>query len=284
MKTQIRKKSPVRRILFRSSVLPYGRIAARAIFSTDDTRRLMTNTTTTIAMIAGLMLGSAFTAHAQTPSDPNSFLSISGGGQFQDRTFSETTTFSIFDDTGTVKANQTVGSGYVFDASVGYRTWRRLSIAVGVSTFRGRGTADALVTIPDPLRRGVSTSKPISASDYGDLNQTGTAINFQAVWIKPLTDKLGLWMFAGPSFIHVSQQVASATGTQNPVAAIVKDSANTGKAGTVGIDLNYKMNDRYSVGGFVRYAGGEVDLPSVSKLKVGGVQVAGGVRIRFDEF
>ena len=244
----------------------------------------MTNTTTTLAVIAGLLLGSAFTAHAQTPPDPNMFLSISGGGQFQNRTFSETSTFTLFDDLGTVTANQTVGSGFVFDASVGYRVWRRLSIAVGVSTFRGRGTAEALVAVPDPLLRGASTFKSFHESDYGNLNQTGTALNFQAVWIKPLTDKLQLWMFIGPSFLHVNQQVASATETANPAASVNDDSGNTGKAGTIGIDLNYKMSERYSVGGFVRYAGGEVNLPSVSKLKVGGVQVAGGVRIHFEEF
>jgi len=62
------------------------------------------------------------------------------------------------------------------------------------------------------------------------------------------------------------------------------DTGNTWKAGTIGVDLNYRMNDRYSLGGFVRYAGGKVDLPSVSDLKIGGVQVAGGVRIRFEKF
>jgi hypothetical protein len=259
-------------------------MAAREIFLNRRHEETMTKTTTTIAMIAGLMLGSAFTAHAQTPAGPNMFLSISGGGQFQDRTFSETSTFALFDDTGTVTANQTVGSGFVFDASVGYRVWRRFSIAIGVSNFRGKGEAEALVAVPDPLRRGVPTFKSFHPSDYGDLTQTGTAANFQLVWIKPLTEKLDLWGFIGPSFIHVSHEVASATETANPAPSVNKDSANTWKAGTVGIDLNYKMNDRYSVGGFVRYAGGEVDLPSVSKLKVGGVQVAGGVRIRFDEF
>ena len=244
----------------------------------------MTNTTTTLAMIAGLVLSSAFTAHAQTPSESNMFLTISGGGQFQDRTFSETSTFALYDDTGTVTANQTVGSGFVFDASVGYRVWRSISVAVGVSTFTGKGQAEAVVAVPNPLVRGKPTYKSFTASDYGDLTQTGTAANFQLVWIKPLTEKLALWGFAGPSFIHVSQEVASATETANPAPAVNKDSGNTWLAGTVGIDLNYKMNDRYSVGGFVRYAGGQVDLPSVSKLKIGGVQVAGGVRIHFDDF
>ena len=244
----------------------------------------MKKTTTTIAMIAGLLLSTAFTAHAQTTDEPNMFLSISGGGQFQDRTFSEVSTFSLFDDTGTVTANQTVGSGFVFDANVGYRVWNQVFVALGVSSFHGKGTAESLVAIPDPLRRGVSTFKSFSASDYGDLSQTGTALNFQLVWMKPLTDKLALWGFIGPSYIHVSQEIASASETANPVAATLTDTGNTWKAGTIGVDLNYRMNDRYSLGGFVRYAGGKVDLPSVSDLKIGGVQVAGGVRIRFEKF
>ena len=128
---------------------------------------------------------------------------------------------------------------------------------------------------------GKPTIKTFSASDYGDLSQSNTALNFQAVWIRPLTDKLDLWLFAGPSFIHVSQEIASATETQNTTAAIKTDSANTGKAGTAGIDLSYRVNPRYSVGGFVRYAGGEVDLPSAPKLKIGGVQAGGGIRFRF---
>ena len=241
----------------------------------------MTNTTTTIAMIAGLMLRSAVTAHAQAPDDPNKFLSISGGAQFQSRDFSTASTFSLFDDLGTVTANQTVGSGFVFDASVGYRVWHRVSAAVGISTFQGSGGAAAVVTIPDSLFFGKPKIKTFEASDYGDLNQTGTAINFQAVWIRPLTDKIDLWLFAGPSIIRVKQEVASATETADPAATSKSESATTAKAGTIGVDLNYRLTDRYSAGAFVRYAGGEVDLPSVPKLKVGGVQLGVGARIRF---
>jgi len=244
----------------------------------------MTKTTTIIAMIAGLTLGTAFTARAQTPStpaDPSMFVSISGGGQLQSRSFSETTTFTLFNETGTVTANQTVGSGFVFDASVGYRVWRRLSVAVGISTFHGTGAAAAIVAVPDPLHFGRPTIKTFPASDYGDLSQTSTALNIQAVWIRPLTDKLDIWLFAGPSIIRVKQEIASATEVQNTTAATKNESATTAKAGTIGVDLSYRLNDRYSVGGFVRYAGGEVDLPSVTKLKVGGVQIGGGVRVRF---
>lgn len=244
----------------------------------------MTKTTTIIAMIAGLTLGAALTAGAQTPStpaDPSMFVSISGGGQLQSHSFSETTTFTLFNETGTVTANQTVDTGFVFDASVGYRLWRRLSVAGGVSTFHGSGAAASVVAVPNPLQFGKPTIKTFSASDYGDLSQTDVAVNFQAVWMKPLTDRIELWLFGGPSIIRVRQDVASATETVNPTAAIKSESKTTAKAGTIGVDLSYRLNPRYSVGGFVRYAGGEVDLPSVSKLNVGGVQAGGGIRFRF---
>jgi hypothetical protein len=241
----------------------------------------MTKTTTLIAMSAGLMLGTALTARAQPPADPAMFVSVSGGGQFQSRSFSGVAEFNLFNDTGTVSAEQRVGSGFVFDASVGQRVWRRLSAAIGVSAFRGTGPAAAVVLVPDPLHFGRPIQKTIPASDYGDLSQTNTSVNFQAVWIRPLTDQLDIWFFAGPSIIRVSQEIATVTDTAAATATTKTESKTTAKAGTIGVDLSYRLNEQYSVGGFVRYAGGEVDLPSVPNLKVGGAQAGGGVRIRF---
>src|SRR5947207_8883372 len=77
------------------SARPCYHMAARDT-STADTRRSMTKTTTIIAIMGSLTLASAITVHAQTPStsaDPSMFVSVSGGGQFQTRTFSESTTF-----------------------------------------------------------------------------------------------------------------------------------------------------------------------------------------------
>ena len=244
----------------------------------------MTKTTTIIAMIGGFTLASAMTARAQTPStpaDPRMFVSISGGGQFQSRTFSVTSTFNLFNETGTVTANQTIDSGLVFDASYGYRVWHSLYAAVGVSTFHGTGAAAAVVAVPNALFFGHPTIKTFSAADYGDLSQTDIAVNFQAVWMIAITSRLDLAIFIGPSVIYVKQDVASATETSAATATAKSESKTTAKAGTGGVDLSYRMNDRYSVGGFVRYAGGEADLPSAPKMKVGGVQAGAGVRLRF---
>jgi hypothetical protein len=97
----------------------------------------------------------------------------------------------------------------------------------------------------------------------------------------PVGQRLEITGFAGPSFVHVSQEVASVTETEAATATVQKQSKFTPKAGSAGVDLSYRVNERYSVGGFVRYLGGEVDLPAVPNLKIGGGQAGGGVRIRF---
>ena len=245
--------------------------------------RSMKKTTTIAALIAliALTLGSALTAHAQTTADTTMFINVSGGGQIQSHEFSSTSTFSLFNETGTVNANQTVGNGFVFDAAYGYRVYRRLYVAGGISTFNGNGSAAAVAAVPSPLFIGKPTNKTYEPSDFGDLSQSNIAFNFTAVWIQPVTDKIDVSIFAGPSVIHVNQDIASVTETEAATATAVSESATTGKAGNAGVDLSYKVNDRYSVGAFVRYLGGEAELPSVSTLKIGGTQVGGGIRYRF---
>jgi len=241
----------------------------------------MKKTTTIIAMIGGLTFGSAFTAHAQTPAadDGTMFVNVSVGGQFQSRDFSSVATFDLFNETGSVTANQTLGSGFVFDATGGYRVWPTIAVAVGVSTSGGSGDAAALLAIPDPVVRGRHT---LVAANYSELKQLNVAINFQVVWMAPVTDRLDFSVFGGPSVVRVKQELAGAVPSgSSAVTAVETQTETTAKAGTVGVDLTYRLNERYGVGGFVRYAGGQVDLPAISNFTFGGAQVGGGIRIRF---
>jgi hypothetical protein len=244
----------------------------------------MTKTTTTIAMIGGLMLGGASFARAQTPAaqaDRTGFVNISIGSQFQTRTLTTNNTVNVFDEDGVVTANQTVGSGLVFDASGGYRVWRKIMAAVGVSTFSGKGNAAAVAAIPDRLVRGKFSTVTLTASD---LKQSDVALNFQAVWFVPLADRIDLAIAFGPSIIFVKQDIASVSvNTTSGIATSVVDrqSKTTAKAGTASADFTYRLTDRYGVGAFVRYLGGKVDLPAAPSMTVGGVQAAVGLRVRF---
>jgi hypothetical protein len=133
-------------------------------------------------------------------------------------------------------------------------------------------------SIPNPVRFGQPTSVSATQSDLG---QTDIGINLQVVWMQPLNDKFSVSIFGGPTLLHVKQDVGTLTATATPTASVDSESKTTGKAGNAGVAVTYKMTDRYDVGVFVRYSGGQVDLPAVSKLTVGGAQVGGMVCVRF---
>ena len=243
----------------------------------------MTKTMRVMALVMVWTIGGGAAARAQAPApaETQMFANVSLGGQFQSHTFSDSTSFGLYNELATVSATQTVGRGVVFDLSGGYRVWRRLSVALGVSTFHGTSDATLSGSIPSPLVFGQPKASTTTATGLG---HTDVAVNLQAVWLQPITDKIDAAIFLGPSLIHVKQEVASASvvpGTQDLLAATASESKSTGKAGTAGVDISYKITSRYGAGLFLRYLGGEVDLPSAPKLKVGGLQVGAGLRVRF---
>jgi hypothetical protein len=244
----------------------------------------MIKTTTIIAMIGALTLGGASQARAQagqTPSESPWIASISLGGQVQSRTLTTNNTINVFGEDGAVAANQVIGKGMVFDAAASYRLGRKLAVAIGVSTFSGKGDAAAIASIPDRLRFGAFTNVPLTATG---LKQSDIAYNFQAVWPITLSNRIDLAVFGGPSIIRVKQDIASVSvNTTTGVASTTSEtqSKTTGKAGSAGVDVRYKLTSRFAAGVLLRYLGGEVDLPAAPKMKVGGVQVAGGVRFHF---
>jgi hypothetical protein len=135
-------------------------------------------------------------------------------------------------------------------------------------------------SIPDPI----FFDKPATVrSSATGLRHTEVGTHIKIVYFIPVNEKLEVAISGGPSFIKVSHAVPSvsvATNTQN-VTLTSPEESGTATGVNVGGDVNYLVTSRYGVGGFIRYAGGSVDLPSVPGLKVGGVQVGGGLRIRF---
>ena len=145
------------------------------------------------------------------------------------------------------------------------------------------GSADGAITasVPHPLFH----DRPLRTSATADgLKHSEKAVHLQALWTMPVTDKIDASFSIGPSFINVSQELVSgitvAAGTQNSTP-VIETQSGTAKGFHVGADLSYMLNPRYGVGGFIRYVGGSVDLPSAPDLKVGGFQVGGGARLRF---
>jgi outer membrane protein with beta-barrel domain len=244
----------------------------------------MKKTMTVTATIAGLLIG-ATTSFAQTPS-PRSpgevFVNLSAGGQFQDRSFGSSGTFSSFNETGSYETRQNIGSAFVFDASGGYQFAPHMAVGGGIWLGRAKSAASGAAIMPDPVFFGRFTT--ITPTPPGDMNQNMFGVNFQFIYTVPLNNRIDFALSGGPTILHVSQDVASISVSPTASTAAMSvdsQSATTAKAGNVGLDISYKLAEEYGVGFFIRYAGGEVDLPAVSNLKVGGLQFGGGVRFRF---
>ena len=237
-------------------------------------------------MLAGTaaLFPSLSIAQTQTPIPPppdEAFINISAGAQLQSHTFTSNTSFPLYDETATVSASQNVGKGFLFDISAGKRFWHHLYGAIGVSTFKGSGDSTVTTSIPDPL---LFNHPLVSTSSVSDLGQSAVFINFQLVWMAPINDKLDFAIALGPSIMHASQDIPSvsvANGTQTTTITTASESVTTGKAGTIGFDVSYKLSGQYRAGILVRYQAGEANFQAAPNLRVGGMQFGAGLRIRF---
>lgn len=238
----------------------------------------MTKTNSILWMATALTV-SAGPAGAQTTK--NMFLDVNAGVQLASRTFFVDTVQTVYNEGAVISTSHKVGSAALFDVSGGYRVWRDLSIGIGFSFAGGSADAQTTAAVPDPLFH--DRRRPTTATADA-LKHSEKTVYLQAIWTVPVTDKMDASFSVGPSFITVSQELVSgitvAAGTQNVTPAIETQS-DTAKGFHIGADLSYLLNPRYGVGGFVRYVGGSVGLPSVPELKIGGFQVGGGARLRF---
>jgi hypothetical protein len=237
--------------------------------------------------VLGLCVGMALcaaSAHAQTPtpSTEKFFLNVNTGGELATRTISQASSKSVYGETATMTSQQAIKRGVVFDFDGGYRVRSDFFAGLLVSSFNTTSTATTSASIPDPLFYNRAKT---STGTLSGLKRTEVAVAPHITWSRPLTDNFDINLSLGIAFIRVSQDIAGTNfdvpnGTQNAVIQQTTETKN-GTGPLAQIDLSYSFLPKFGVGGFVRYAGAKVDLPSVSKANIGGMQAGGGVRVRF---
>src|SRR5262249_3350776 len=154
-----------------------------------------------------------------------------------------------------------------------YRFSKNLSAGASVWNARSKSSVSAAAAIPDPVLFGKLTT--VTAPTTDDQNQSTLGVNIFVMYSVPLDNKFDLSVSCGPTIVRGSLDVGTATVAPNSQTVTVSNtsqSKTSAKAGNVGVDLTYHVNEMYGVGFFVRYAGGQVDLPAVNGLRVGGVQ------------
>jgi hypothetical protein len=222
-------------------------------------------------------------AQAQDRWSDKAFVNISGGGQAGSHTLDAVETFEIYNELATVTTSQKVGGGGLFDITTGYRVWDNLALGLGYSFTSGSTAGNLAASIPDPVFR----NRPRSVTGPGpELSHAEHDIHIAGTWMWPIRPKLDVGLSFGPSIIIVKQEVPDDLTVTEPGPVVAPGSIRNVTATTVGInigaDVAYMVNKRFGVGGLLRYVWGSTDIDGAD-LTVGGLQVGGGVRIRFEK-
>jgi hypothetical protein len=249
-------------------------------------------------LVIGLITSASRDAAAQTRAwDDRVYLNVGFGVESGTSAVADSSTFLIYDESGTIATTATYSSGSLFDVGIGFRVWRNAS--VGVSYHQEQNTADISVTgtVPHPVFFNQPRSFSVTAGEADFRKEK--AVHLQFGWMMPFGEKLDVLLFGGPSWFRLEQPVVENVPqttiadqsapflqvTIDPEVAIRKKSP---VGFNVGADATYIVwqNDsvRLGAGAFVRYALAKTNvllLQTEQKTDVGGVQFGFGGRLRF---
>ena len=262
---------------------------------------ILMHTLKLLALGALFVVGAAPAANAQVPFSDGSrfFFNFSVGGQSREQTFTDSSTFTIYNETGANVAAHSIGGGTLFDTSVGARVWKSLAIGIAYSSLTNFNDATVGVRVPHPIIFGQSRT---ATATVADLEHSESVVHLQFMWMFPVTSKFELTAMVGPSFFTVRQTIANVQAPQDIVdpppynnlsirTVTLTDVKDSPVGVNVGLDGTYWIRTikgfGIGAGGFVRYAGAALDLPVAdgvtrdTELKAGGTQGGAGLRLRF---
>ncbi len=250
------------------------------------------------AVLVCTHLGSARNGAAQGAWESRGFVTINGGYQAT-TDFADNVVFTrasrnglvwLFVEEGDFDAGYSRATGLVFDVSSGVRVWRSLAVGVGVSVFDRNDDASVVARLPHPFffdqHREVSGVAP-------GLTRKELAVHLQAIWTVPVNDRVDLAVFGGPTFFDVTQDLLTEIeftesfpfDTATFTGAATREQSKSGVGFNVGVDVAFYFSGHVGVGWLARFSRASINFASQDgdtiTVDAGGVQIAGGLRLRF---
>ncbi len=224
------------------------------------------------------------------PSVINEKVFFSAGLLFQvnSNDFDDSSTFRRNAENGRLDTAYDVGGGLAFDVSGSYLVWKQLAVGVGLTLFSASTTTTINAQVPHPF----FFNQPRTVTGEVDGDRSETAVHIQARWLIPVSPKMLVTVFGGPSFFSVEQDIVSDLefsesypfDTATFTRAIAASQSESAVGVNIGGDVAYYFTPNVGVGGTVQYSGATVQMtvPSgTADVKAGGLQVGGGLRLRF---
>ena len=228
--------------------------------------------------------------HSGNRQAPRVVLSLNGGYQTSQFSFKDDVVFKKNLEEGHIVTDYQVPMEPGFDASVGVRVTQYFGVGGGISHFYHADVARRTVSsVPHPFYfkrdRSVKGSAPSARQEL--------LVHLQGMLFAPVSDRILVTVFGGPSSVKLRQQLISKINYQEayPYNTVVFTKANvvtqtaTGWGGHVGVDVVVSLSDHVGLGGIMRYTRATAELRSPDKatfsVKAGGLQVGGGLRLSF---
>jgi hypothetical protein len=239
------------------------------------------------AILASLCLvGVAQVAHAQE----RLRISINAADQVTSRTLNQNFTVPINVEDAPISTSIEIANAPMFDIGASYRFLNRLAAGLSVSTLSRDVDGTLNAKIPHPFY--FTMPRAIDGTIPG-MHHQEIGVHVYAMYFIPLTGKLDLGVFGGPSHFSVKQDFATdvdytasypfdtATFTGAPLERI--SASVTGY--NVGVDISWRVAHMLAVGGLIRFTGASTTFTVASGNQVnadlGGLQTGVGVRIIF---
>lgn len=241
------------------------------------------------AMLVMATLG-ANPAAAQSPAQPRVEISVNVGALTGASTFTETETFpSNGGENATVTVDHGVKTALGFSVGGAVRIVPRLWVGVQYAAADMKASASITAVVPHPLLFNAPRTVEGSIDEATHNEQN---VHVDVMYALPVS-AVDVKVMAGPTFFSLKQDFVSAvtvsetypfdTATFN--SATKKELSNTAVGFNAGVDISRALTSHVAIGGLVRYSRGDVkfDDPAIGQqtVKAGGVEVAGGVRLRF---
>jgi len=217
------------------------------------------------------------------------FAVIGAGAQVLGPGYTSTATFKVHAEDASLSADASVGVGPVFAARGGVRVWKNLALGGGLEIVSTTQSLDATGRLPHPFQ--FNQFREVEGTADG-LARLETMAAFELSWLMPVTRRVDMFVFGGPAYLHVRQDMAtkiqftesypydSATFTGVETASL----SGGAFGATAGVDIAYLLTGNLGVGGELRYSYARTTLtPSTQPASVplGGLQAAFVARLLF---
>ena len=247
----------------------------------------------TVAVTALVLGVGAVQAAAQgvqvVPWTDRVFVSINGGAQTTAHKTEVRGSFPLYGEVATFDSEVGVEQSSMFDIMGGYRFWQHLAVGVGYSSYSTTSSATVEASIPDPL---FFDRLHADSSTVGGLGHSEDAVYLSFYWLMPMTNRVEIGVFTGPTFFSLSKDLPANVNVQTGETTISSTTTSSisesGVGGHFGVDLRYRIASdlgalrSIAAGVMARYAAGSVTANvQGGQIDVGGFQIGVGLRFGF---